>query len=115
LTVVSELLGHSDISTTAGYLTPSAADLQAATQQLKKEWYTMQQQEQWQDDELRHEWHFAGFEEDDMGISVSLVCHQCNGEVCITRDFDNTCPCSGQFPDDGAVWELEVHEPEEQN
>jgi hypothetical protein len=76
----------------------------------------MQQQEQRQnDDELRHEWNFAEFEEDDMGITVSLVCSHCNGQVRITRDFDNTCPCSGQYPDDGAVWELEVHEPEQQN
>jgi hypothetical protein len=76
----------------------------------------MQQQQQRQDDdELGHEWHFAGFEEDDMGITVSLVCTRCNGEVCITRDFDNTQPCSGQYPDDGAVWEIEVHELEEQD
>ena len=37
LTVVAELLVHSAISTTAAYLTPSAADLQAATQHLEAE------------------------------------------------------------------------------
>jgi hypothetical protein len=74
----------------------------------------MQQHEQIQDDDvLRHAWNFAGFDEDDMGITVSLVCSCCNGEVRISRDFDNTQPCSGQYPDDGAVWELEVHELEE--
>jgi hypothetical protein len=67
----------------------------------------MEQQEQLQDDELYHEFDVAGLDQDGAGVTVSLVCRHCDGEVRITRDFDNTRPCSGEWPADGAVWELD--------
>ena len=75
----------------------------------------MEQEEQVQeDDELYHEFDFADLFQDSTGVTVSLVCRHCYGEVRVMRDFDNERPCSGEWPADGAIWELDIHELEEE-
>jgi hypothetical protein len=75
----------------------------------------MEQQEQLQDDdELYHEFDVADLDQDGAGVTVSLVCRHCGGEVLVTRAFDNSHPCSGEWAADGAVWELEIRSLEEE-